>query len=282
VDEAWRIMQQRLEWVFSRRIAFIVGATRWGTVVVERALDAHPEVAAKGEGRIAEALLPLIGQAIGHYRRRLAEAKAETERAGLPFSAAQLDATDGMHLARVAFGLALARYTEDKAAKCLVERTPEQVLALPELERLVPGAFFVHVVRDGRDEAVAAWDHNLKTKGETFAARHRTFAGFAETFARSWTNAVATARAFGREHPDRFLEVKCEHMLDRPTPTLSRLCRFLGVDWRESRLASCVEAAAQLAPEGAAGLWRERFDDAAVAAFRRHAGEMLKLFDYEA
>lgn len=281
MDEAWRIMQQRLEWVFSRRIAFVVGATRWGTAVVERALDAHPEIAAKGEGRIAEALLPLMGQAVGHYRRRLAEAKAEAERAGLPFSAAGLDATDGMHLARVAFGLALARYAGDKAAKCLVERTPEHVLAMPELERLVPGALFVHVVRDGRDEATAAWDHNLKTKGEAFAARHPTFAGFAETFARSWTNAVAKARAFGREHSDRFLEVKCEHMLDRPTPTLSRLCRFLGVDWRESQIAPCVEAATQLGPEGAAGLWRERFDEAASAAFRRHAGEMLKLFDYE-
>ena len=281
MDEAWRIMQQRLEWVFSRRIAFIVGATRWGTVVVERALDAHPEIAAKGEGRVAEALLPLIGQAVGHYRRRLAEARAGAEQTGLPFSAAELDATDGMHLARTAFGLALARYAEDKPVKCLIERTPEHVLAMPELERLVPGVLFVHVVRDGRDEAVAAWDHNLKTKGEAFAARHPTFAGFAETFARSWTHAVASARAFGREHPDRFLEVKCEHMLDRPTPALSRLCRFLGVDWRESRLGPCVEAATGLVAEGASGLWRERFDEAASAAFRRQAGEMLKLFDYE-
>lgn len=281
MDEAWRIMQQRLEWVFARRIAFVVGATRWGTAVVERALDAHPEIAAKGEGRIAETLMPLMGQAVGHYRRRLADAKAESERAGLPFSAAGLDASDGMHLARVAFGLALARYAGDKSAKCLVERTPGQVLALPELERLVPGALFVHVVRDGRDEATATWDHNLKTKGEAFADRHPDFAGFAETFARSWTHAVASARAFGRGHPDRFLEVKCEHMLDRPTPTLSRICRFLGVDWRESQLASCVEAATQLGPEGAAGLWRERFDETAIAAFRRHAGEMLKMFDYE-
>ncbi|MSP80644.1 MAG: hypothetical protein EXR02_06215 [Rhodospirillales bacterium] len=149
-----------------------------------------------------------MGQAVGHYRRRLAEARAGAEQAGLPFSAPGLDATDGMHLARTAFGLALARYAEDKAVKCLVERTPEHVLAMPELERLVPGALFVHVVRDGRDEAVAAWDHNLKTEGDAFAQRHPAFAGVAETFARSWTHAVASARAFGREHPERFLEVK--------------------------------------------------------------------------
>lgn len=281
MDESWRMMQQRLDWVFSRRIAFIVGATRWGTVMVERALDSHPEIAAKGEGRIAEALLPLIGEAIGHYCRRLAEVRAESEQVGLPFSAAGLDATDGTHLARIGFGLALARYAENKAVKCLVERTPEHVLAMPELELLIPGALFIHVVRDGRDEALTAWDHNLKTKGKDFAARHPTFAGFAETFARSWTNAVARARAFGRGHSDRFLEVKCEHMLDRPTPTLSQLCRFLGVDWRESRLSPCVEAASQLVPEGASGLWRERFDDESLAAFHRHAGEVLKLFNYE-
>jgi hypothetical protein len=274
-------MQQRLEWVFSRRIAFLFGATRWGTAAIERALDAHPEIAAKGESRVVETLLPLMGQAVGLYRRRLDEARGEAERADLPFTAASLDAADGMHLARVAFGLALARYAGDKPAKCLVERTPEHVLALPELERLVPGAFFVHVVRDGRDEAVAVWEHELRTKGDAFARRHPDFAGFAESFARAWSGAVATARAFGRARPDRFLEIKSERMLDRPTPTLSKICRFLGADWRESRVAPSVEAAAQLAPDGAAGLWRERFDERALTAFRRQAGEMLKLFDYE-
>ncbi len=70
-------------------------------------------------------------------------------------------------------------------------------------------------------------------------------------------------------------------MLDRPTPTLSRICRFLGADWRESRIAPCLEAASQIAPEGLAGLWRERFDEPGLAAFRRQAGEILKMFDYE-
>jgi len=281
VDDAWRIMQQRLDWVFSRRIAFVMGATRWGTALVERALDAHPEIAAKGEGRIAETILPLMGQAVGHYRRRLEEAKAECERAGLPFTAPALDAGDGLHLARVAFGLALARYAGSKPAKCLVERTPEHALALAELESLAPGAYYVHVVRDGRDEAVAAWDRGLGTEGNAFARRHPSFADFAETFARRWTGAVAAARTFGRAHLDHFIEIKSEHLLDRPTPTLSRLCRFLGVDWRESRIAPCLEAAGDFSPDGAGGFWRERFDAAARAAFRRHAGEMLKLFDYE-
>lgn len=281
MDDAWRVMQQRLEWVFSRRIAFLFGATRWGTAVIERALDAHPEIAAKGESRVVETLLPLVGQTVGLYRRRLDEARAEAERADLPFTAVPLDAADGMHLARAAFGLALARYAGDKPAKCLVERTPEHVLALPELERLVPGALFVHVVRDGRDEAAAAWDYELRTKGDAFTKRRPDFAGFAESFARSWGNAVAAARAFGRAHPDRFLEIKCERMLDRPTPTLSRICRFLGADWRESRIGGCVEAASQFAPDGTAGPWRERFDDAALTAFRRQAGEMLKMLDYE-
>jgi hypothetical protein len=281
VDDAWRLMQQRLDWVFSRRIAFVVGATRWGTAVIERALDAHPEIAARGESHVGPALISLIGQALGHYRRRLDEARAEAERAGLPFTAAQLDAAGGVHLARAAFGLLLARYAGAKPAKCLVERTAEHVSALAELERLVPGAYYIHVVRDGRDEAAALWEHGLRTEGDAFARRHPSFARFAENFARAWGEAVAGAHAFGRRHPDRFLEVKCEHMLDRPTPTLSRVCRFLGVDWRESRIEPCVEAAAGLAPETAAGPWREQFDPPALAAFRRHAGEMLKLFDYE-
>ena len=280
LDEAWRLMQERLAWVATRQVAFVAGATRWGTAMVERALDAHPEIACKGEGRIVDALLPLIGQAVGHYQRRVAEAAQDSQAAGLPANAPTLDANDATHLARVAFGLMLARYAGTKAVKCIVERTPDQVMALEDLTRLVPSARFIHVVRDGRDEAVAAWTHNLKTKGAVFAQRYPAFAPFAETFARDWAGAIAAARVFGRAHANRFLEIKCEHLIDRPTPTISKMCRFLGVDWRENRLGPCVEAAAQLAADDAAGSWRERFDDAALIAFRRQAGEALKLFDY--
>ncbi len=280
MDETWRLMQDRLAWVASRQIAFVAGATRWGTAMVERALDAHPEVACKGEGRIVDALLPLIGQAVGHYQRRVAEAARDNRAAGLPADAPTLDGNDATHLARVALGLVLARYADNRSVKCIVERTPDQVMAFAELDRLVPGARFIHVVRDGRDEAVAAWDRNLGTKGESFSARYPAFAPFAEVFARNWAGAISQARVFGRAHADRFLEIKCEHLVDRPTPTISKLCRFLGVDWRDSRLGPCVEAAAPLAAEGAAGLWRERFDDQALTAFRRQAGEVLKLFEY--
>ncbi len=280
MDEAWRIMQERLAWVASRQVAFVAGATRWGTVMVERALDAHPEIACKGEGRIVDALLPLVGQAVGHYQRRVAETAQDNAAAGLPADAPVLDANDAMHLARVAFGLLLARYAGTKAAKCLVERTPDQVMAFDELERLAPGARFIHVVRDGRDEAVAAWDHNVRTGNEAFAQRYPAFAPFAEAFARNWAEAITRARAFGRAHAERFLEIKCEHLIDRPTPTISKMCRFLGVDWRENRLGACVEAASQFAADAAVGSWRERFDDAALTAFRRQAGEALKLFDY--
>jgi len=281
VDETWRLMQERLAWVASRRIAFVGGATRWGTVMVERALDAHPDIACKGEGRVVDALLPLIGQAVGHYQRRVAEAAAENHAAGLPADAPGLDGGDAVHLVRVAFGLMLSHYAGTKAVQCIVERTPDHALAFDELDRLFPGARFIHVVRDGRDEAAAAWTHNVKTQGAAFSARYPSFAAFAEVFARNWADAIAAARAFGRGHSDRFLEIKCEHLLDRPTSTISRICRFLGVDWLESRLGASVEAASQLAAEGAAGPWRERFDEPAIQAFRRQAGEVLRLFEYE-
>ncbi len=273
-------MQERLAWVATRQIAFVAGATRWGTATVQRALDAHPEIACKGEGRIADALLPLVGQAVGHYQRRVAEAAGDNAAAGLPADAPTLDANDATHLARAALGLLLARYAGTKSVKCIVERTPGEITAFGDLARLVPAARFIHVVRDGRDEAAAAWDHNIKTMGPAFTQRYPAFAPFAEGFARDWAGAIAAARSFGRAHADRFLEIRCEHLIDRPTPTVSKMCRFLGVDWRENRLGACVEAAAQLAADGAAGSWRERFDAAALAAFRRQAGEALKLFDY--
>lgn len=281
MDETFFHIQERLAWTAARQMVFVVGATRWGTIWLGHALDAHPEVCCKGEGHFTDALFPLFAKAFDQYNRGVEDLNRQFDEAGYPKSQAGFTFDDAAFLSRTSAMLMLSRWIGDKSVKCIAERTPEHMLGLPALARAFPGAKYVHVVRDGRDEAISAWEFNQLTGGPEFAAKHPRFESFAEAFAREWTASVGNARRFGRQHPDRYFEVKCERFLDSPTPVLTHLCKFLEVDRREATVRQCSETAFNAVPiDVSAGHWRDHFGDATLVAFHRHAGELLKLLGY--
>ena len=69
----------------------------------------------------------------------------------------------------------------------------------------------------------------------------------------SWVNNVTTARRFGREMPDDYLEVRYEQLVTSPIGELERIFDFLGVDFTSSGRAY-VESNALT---GGVGRWRE-------------------------
>jgi hypothetical protein len=282
LDETFFQIQERLAWIASRQVVFVVGTTRWGTIWLERALDAHPEVSCRGEGHFVDSLFPLFAKVFDQYNRGVEDLSRRLGEAGYPPSQAGLTRDDVVFLTRAAALLTLSRWTDGKSVKCVAERTPEHVTALAALDRALPGAKFVHVIRDGRDEAIAAWEFNQLSGGKAFAERHPRFESFAEEFARHWTASVGNARRFGRAHSDRYFEVKCERFLDSPTPVLAHVCQFLGVDRREAAVRPCADAAFAAAPiDINAGHWRDHVDKGTLAVLHRHAGELLKLLGYD-
>lgn len=282
MNDAFRLMTDRVRWVYARPVFFVVGVTRWGTAWVQHALNAHPEIACHGESHLTDSLLPALGQAIEGYNGQMASLSADLERAGYPRGTAGFSYQEMLYFARVALGIQFARWSEGRAVKCVGERTAEHVMAMKELLELVPDAKFVHVTRDGRDEAISAWEFNRRTRGPAFAAKYPTFPPFAEVFAKNWNAGVGAARQFARRNSARVFEVRCENFMDRPTPVLSRLCRFLGVDWRDSVMTPCIEAGFAAAPlDVGLGHWRDHYPPQTLAAFRRQAGELLRLLGYD-
>jgi hypothetical protein len=57
--------------------------------------------------------------------------------------------------------LLLAQYDHENV-KFIGKNTPDNVLYLPILGRLLPKARFIHVIRDGRDSAVSGWFRNVR------------------------------------------------------------------------------------------------------------------------
>ena len=88
----------------------------------------------------------------------------------------------------------LDRWTEGADVKVIAEKTPEHVVSLDLLARVVPSLKIVHVFRDGRDEAVSAWEFNSGLSRGKFREQYPKFGDFAKTFAGNWSKSITAAQ----------------------------------------------------------------------------------------
>ena len=146
---------------------FVVGSPRSGTTLLQRMLDAHPQLAVandthfipKAIAGIADDDVPLtrelVERVIGYHRfHRLGidDELARTLAIGAETYASYVGALYGAFA--IAHGKGMAG-----------EKTPDYVRSIPLLDRLFPWARFVHIVRDGRDVALSALDWAGEGKG---------------------------------------------------------------------------------------------------------------------
>lgn len=109
------------------------------------------------------------------------------------------------------------------------ECTPAHLLHLHEIRTQVPGALFVHVVRDGRDVAVSmarqGWIRPLPGQRGRPAVAAAAY----------WRWLVERGRTAGRALGGSYCEVRYEDLLATPAETLDRLGGFIGqpLDWEE-------------------------------------------------
>lgn len=275
----------RLSKVLEKKHFFIVGLTRPGTIWLQHAINAHPDACCKGEGHFTNALFPLLGKAYADYNKHMLTDKARMEAAGIsaanPGRTAAYSNDDVRFLMATASALTLDRWAGDDEVSCIGEKTPEHALNLDNLVEVFPDALIIHVIRDGRDEAVSVYDYNMKMNPEGFTEKFGNLATFAESFAGNWTRAVGAARYFGRSYGDNYMEIRCEDLYTEASPDVERMCRFLGLEDDSETVSQCVEAGRRIAfPDGIIGQWKDRFDAETNTAFTRQAGELLKLLEY--
>jgi len=290
--EDYRKTHERLVRVFEKDIVFIVGATRWGTAWVQQCLDAHPEICCKGEGHFTDILFALLGGAIDDYNARSDAIGNRLQRAGLAGNAAGFTFEDVHHLMSTAIGLMLSRWTGGETGgetggatgaglKVIAEKTPEHIVQLDLLAEVVPGLKVVHVYRDGRDEAVSAWDFNNALSQGAFRESYPEFADFAKAFAGNWANAIHASKRFERGHRGRCLDVRAEDLQGDSVAALGPLLAFLGVDGDAEIIKDCADAAWEAAPlDVDPGAWKKKFDAETAIHYGRECGELLKLLGY--
>jgi hypothetical protein len=259
-------------------VFFVTGLGKSGTSWLMRTLDGHPEILCKGEGRFfaadwrranfdpenTQALASSLYYALLHseYLRLWVERSVwarEGEAAG------HLD-----NLTRLATEHFLAGQLRETNKTLVGDKSPLlNADFIQEVSRIYPEARVIHIIRDGRDQAVSMLHHvwNRSTdqggvqtlKPGEFQRREiyrkdpkkllQTGEGmFTEErlrgAARSWNARVGkTAQDGPVLLGPNYTEVRYEDLLERPNEEVGRLAGFLGADTSEKAVQQAVGSA---------------------------------------
>jgi hypothetical protein len=109
--------------------------------------------------------------------------------------------------------------------------TPAHVSQIPRIQREIPNALFIHIIRDGRDVALSAARQNWLKPVPGDRISPRLLAALA------WRWSVARGRREGRQVPGQYLEVSFEALVREPERTLQQVSAFIDhpMDYRQIR-----------------------------------------------
>ena len=267
---------------------FITGYMRSGTTLLGNIVDRHPDISIFVESFFipryyyTQAVFwPLSREA---NRARLAKAVATEPRSvvnGLEIDEFGVARESEPDVSSV-IDAVMTRWAAGRGSRRWGDKSPGYLTKLPVLLRMFPDARFVHIYRDGRDVL-------LSVRG---LLDYNGWDGNAARVARDWAESLSQARAFGRRHPDRYMEVQYEQLIGAPARVIERLTEFAGLSFDPSMLETTRPA--QLHPALATwddvndainpnnfAKWKKKADPEDVATFEYMAGDRLREFGYD-
>jgi hypothetical protein len=280
---------------FLAKDLFFVGSfPKSGSTWLQVMLNAHPEVACRGEGHFFDHFWPLLEDALKKHNGLIDLKNKTIFEEFEPFP--RFDQEHMLVLMATSIALLLGRSKNVRERRVLGEKTPNNLLHLTQLDAVFPRAKFVQVIRDGRDCAVSAWFHNQRTNPSELQRRHGTFARFSEHIARIWSANVEIGLRFAASRPGRCLIVRYEDLCRDPAAELRALFGFLDVDTGEALLRHCategrfekmsggrspgVEDRGSFLRRGVSGDWRNHFSIRTNRAFFAIAGDVMGRVGY--
>lgn len=219
---------------------FIVGCPRSGTTLLQRIVDAHPEIA----------ITPSVHWIRGYFRERkirkqdpvtpeLLSGLLENRRFArfrIPREALEKLVESGES---VTYSKLLASifdlYGKVEGKRLVGNKSATYVRRLPELHALWPEAKFVHIIRDGRDVCLSVI--NWRSAGSV-AGHYATWVEDpVSTAALWWRRKVLLGQEGGKPlGPDLYYEVRYESLVAHPAEECAALCAFLGVPYDDAML----------------------------------------------
>jgi hypothetical protein len=280
---------------------FIVGVPRSGTTLLRLMCDAHPQLSIPPEMGFIPAVAGMRGrddelrEAFFNTVTGMATWEdANLGRAQFEHALGEIDPFDISQGVRAFYRLYAARFGKSRYG----DKTPFYCLHMDAIEKLLPEARFVHIIRDGRDVA-------LSQRGLWFSPGDRI-----EDLAHRWHSWITTARRLGRRRR-HYMEVRYEELIEDAPRVLRRVCDFIELPY-DGRMERYYESAGErldevktmyrsdgtllitkeerlynqrftTQPPEAARIsrWRNEMDAETRAGFARVAGDMLKELGYQ-
>ena len=259
------------------RPIFVGGMPRSGTTLLRAMLDRHPNIACGPELRAIPALAAFTSQTRSAYADVLAGHYG-------------LDPADYDAAGRALIESFLTPYLSAQKKKRVAEKTPANVLHFKELWRLFPDAYFIHVVRDGRDVTASLknmpW-RDPKTGKVLEMISNSAVAGL------TWKQHIDAAHS-AKTVIGNYFEFRYEDLVAEPEAQLRQLMRFLEEPWCDDMLhfeegknifAGADEASApQIAKplyQSSVSRWRNDLTKDDKAALAPIISELLVLLGYE-
>lgn len=273
------------------RFPFFVGCGRSGTTLLRAIMNAHPRLAVPYESHWAVALARVRHR----YERSgsfdvdafLADLLPDERyrRWGIPDAEVRASFTgDPVRTYPDAVRRVYALYAATQGKERYANKTGNYVTRMREIVALFPEAVFVHLVRDGRDVALSrlavAWG-DTRFDEAVLSWRQQVDAG------------RRAARALGLG-PQRYLEVRYEHLVTDPAGVARTVCAFLDLEFVPEMLDTTTQAERiisevldpaehqnlRLPPTPGLRDWRAEMTPAQVELFEALAGRTLADFGY--
>ncbi len=104
------------------------------------------------------------------------------------------------------------------------DKTPINTFCLDRIYSVFPKAKFIHIIRDGCDVVYSYVNAGIYNEYTEAALR--------------WKISVKLARKFGNKHPENYLEIRYEDLVNNPEKEIKKVCDFLEIDFEPQMINS--------------------------------------------
>jgi hypothetical protein len=280
---------------------FIIGMTRSGTTLLRLMLDSHPQLTIPPETHFIPDIIKLYhdGQTTPKEIADVMISGRRWDDFGIPPEKLrrELDRLRPLVRPEVPIRAFYRLYAKGQRKPRWGDKTPGYATKMRRIQRVLPEARFIHVIRDGRDVALS-----LKEREADLTT---------EQIARRWRHRINRTRRTAK-HIDDYLEIRYEDLVADPEKTLSRICAHIDLSYSDKMLdyhqraeerleemaqpleeedekrglsaASRLEAHALTTEPprtDRAGRWRREMSPEDLAIFHEHAGGLLEKLGYD-
>jgi Sulfotransferase family len=255
------------------RPVLVIGAPRSGTTFLAGCIGRMPEISYHFEPRLTKAAARCVYDGSWSERRAAAVFR-------LSYSALLLAALDG--------------------GRRFSEKNPENSFVVPFLATALPGAQFVHIVRDGRDVAVSHAEQPWLSAASSGAGRRGRGGQLWGPYPRWWVEqdrreefvavpdvvrsawcwrrfTEAALHGLASLPADRSIEVRYESVVRDPAGTARLLADFIGASPAGHQ---AVAAGLAEAKPGSVGRWRSALSAQQAAEVEQETGQLLARLGY--